>query len=208
MNPIIKTTRCIYLVLLVSQLASLAVTPASASDRDGLVVEPELTRVSFEDGVLSGSTYNMGITLAYAFRAHYEIGLNYSSNQIFPLVLLDTTDLDQSSTAADEDDLEFETQTLYARLNWHPGADTTVFVMIGESDYELKNRIVGINLFGVPSISDNTTYRNKTSSTSVGLGLQWRREGNQFYTLKYTESLDGDFDYSTLSLGLRFIFDD
>lgn len=53
--------------------------------------------------------------------------------------------------------------------------------------------------------SDDTTYRNKASSTSAGLELQWRRQRNQFYTLKYIDHSDGDFNYSILSLGLRFI---
>lgn len=207
MKPGLKNacTHCV--VVLIAQLAELVATPAFASDRDGLVVEPELAAVSFDDGVLSGSTHTLGLNLAYAFRSHYEVGLNYSSNQIFPLVLTNVTNLDQGGSMVDEDELEVRSQTLYARLNWHLGDNTTAYVMIGESDYELKSRYIVINtFFFVPvSVSSLTRYRSKISSTSVGLGLQWRHKENRYFTLKYIDHSDGDFEYSSLHLGQRFV---
>jgi len=184
-------------------------SPANASDRDGFIVEPELSYVTFDDGILSGSTYSEGLNVAYAFNSRYEIGFNYSSNQLFPLVLLDLTKLDQSSSEVDEHELEVESKTLYARLNWSVNENATVFVMLGKSDYELKNENVRLNtFFFIPvGVSTTTTYRNKASATSVGLGLQWRKQNNKFVTLKYIDHSDSNFDYSTLHLGLRYVFD-
>ena len=175
---------------------------AAIADEGGPFVGTGMVLVSFDNGELSGTSFNTGLTIGGRFLSQYEIGLNYTSSELLPFGLIGAK-LDQSSDDVLEDELEVSSRTLYGKMYLTLTRDTSAFALVGSSKYSLKNRKIGFNpLFF--TFSSNVSYRSRGSATAFGVGIRtkWRSpSGNHFVSFQYLDHSNGSFDFSTIHFG-------
>ena len=164
-----------------------------------------LSRVSFDDNVVSGNSVHMGYNLAVAY-SYFEIGFGQNGTLFW------NASMDEDAGLEPEDGFYSDTRLLYLRGNLPFNETTTGFALVGSS----KVTVEGISIYGCffPFCGDEligtntvTDYNNTESGIALGLGMQWDVTHNRRLVVQYIDYLyDSDFDFSGIYLSYGVIF--
>ena len=174
-----------------------AFAPAiEAQVRKGAIFEIALGKVNFEDAVYEGDSGHIDLGIAFVINPNYEIGIGFGYNAYF------SPSIDRGP---DSDYFYTETRYIHLRRHWYLGDDTGLFGQVGYARIEIESEDVSVCLFFCqPQVNSRTTYRNKESGWSWGVGIQHRYGHQRLWSLGYVDYSDSDFEFSGWHLGFRY----
>lgn len=164
-----------------------------------------VSRVSFEDNVVSGNSLHMGYNLAVGY-SYFEIGFGQNGT------LLWNANIDDDGGYEPENGFYSDARLLYLRGNLPFNKTTTGFALVGSSKVKVEGTTsyVSCLIFCEDSLIETTSiadYNNTESGIALGLGMQWDVKHGRRIVLQYIDYLyDSDFDFSGIYFSYGGIF--
>jgi opacity protein-like surface antigen len=179
-------------------LASLHQTGAIGDDQPKVKAGLSGGLISFEDKLVSGSSYTWGIDLAMQINPRLQVGYAWSSS-------LGNASMDDDGDIHDGDDFETHSTLLYARLGTSINDDSIAYFKLGRSTIEIESKASSACLFlcgDIISIDSETHYRNRETGFAYAIGVQVNSSINRQLTIEYIdlinqESIDNSGIYVT-----------
>ncbi|MDJ0779795.1 MAG: outer membrane beta-barrel protein [Gammaproteobacteria bacterium] len=154
-----------------------------------------LGRAQFEDDIFEGDGNSLLLDIGVRFdfddepgRPSFELGFMYDG--VF------STDVSRG----EDDDLDLYSATYYLRYDQPLGDKVWGFAQVGYSEVELEDQITLCFFFDC--ISD-TTYRNKDSGASWGVGINIQTGLEHFVSIGYFDYSQSDIDASSWRFTIR-----
>ena len=162
-----------------------------------------VSRVSFDDNVISGDSLHMGYNLAVGY-SYFELGFGHNGT------LLWNANMDEDAGLEPEDGFFSDARLLYLRGNLPLNKTATGFALVGSSKVRVEGTTSYSCLFFCGDFIETTTitnYNNSESGIALGLGMQWETAHNRRVVLQYIDYLyDSDYDFSGIYFSYGVIF--
>ena len=186
-------------------LVILSVTTVCAEPGQNVRINLDFTlsRVSFDDNVVSGNSLHMGYNLAVGY-SFFEVGFGHNGT------LLWNASMDEDAGLEPDDGFYSDVRLLYLRGNLPFNKTTTGFALVGSSKARVEGTSSYSCLFFCGDLVETTTitdYNNTESGIALAIGMQWETAHNRRVVLQYIDYLyDSDYDYSGIYVSYGVIF--
>jgi hypothetical protein len=173
------------------------------------IIELDLSEISFNNTIFSGSVPHMGISIAYPLHSRYEVGFTYNTNSSLFIISFSPS-FDEGQVLNPSENFESSVKMLYLRGKRSFSKNISGFALVGLSQVQIEIKsfqITCILICGdLITTSNETTYRNKESGIAVGLGIEWESKPDRLWSLKYIDYSNGDLDFTGTHVSRRVQF--
>lgn len=185
-------------------LLMLACSAVQAESNVQAIFELGITRASFDDQVVAGSSSNLEFELGVSYKSIIEFG--YTS-----IIDLANASMDTDAGIQSEDGFYASGKMYYLRGSIPLNNSVDIFALAGRSKFTVEATSTYGCLFfcgAVLTTTSESNYLHEESGMALGVGMGFTTMKNRQLIIQYVDyNYGGEFDFKVFTLGYRWILD-